>query len=103
MIPPFVSQIVGVIVRAAVVWVAGYLAAHANVTLSEAQIGQIVAYVVPTLAVLAWSVYSKYLGRQKLLTAAAAAGATEQQVEQMVKDPKVPTPSVMLGKETLPL
>jgi len=98
MIPPFISQIVGVLVRAAVVWVAGYLAANAKITLSEDQIAQIVAYAVPPLAVIAWSAYSKRLGRQKLLTAAAAAGVTEKEVEQIVADPAVPTPSVMQGK-----
>ena len=98
MIPPFVSQMVGVLVRAVVVWVAGYLAANAQVTLSEDQIAQIVAYLVPIVGVVGWSAYSKYLGRQKLLTAAAAAGVTEKEVEQMVADPAVPTPSVMQGK-----
>ena len=102
MIPPFVSQIVGVLVRAAVVWVAGYLAANAKIELSEDQITQVVAYIVPTLAVLAWSVYSKYLGRQKLLTATAVAGATEAEIEQMVADPTVVNPSVLMGKNDVP-
>ena len=104
MIPPFVSQMVGVLVRAVVVWVAGYLAANAQVTLSEDQIAQIVAYLVPIVGVVGWSVYSKYVGRQKLLTALATNGViTEKQVEKIVADPAVPTPSVMAGKTDLPL
>ena len=102
MIPPFIQQIVGVLVRAAVVWLAGYLAANAGISLTDDQVTQVVTYLVPTLAVIAWSVYSKYLGRQKLLTAAAAAGATEREVEEMVKDPAVPTPSVLAGKNDVP-
>lgn len=102
-IPPFIQQIIGVFVRALVVWAAGYLAAHAHITLTEDQIGQVVAYLVPVLAVVAWSLYSKYVGRQKLLTAAGSPRVmTEHEVEAMVKDPAIPTPSVLTPKTELP-
>ncbi len=102
-IPPFVQQILGVLVRAIVVWLAGYLAAHADVTLSENQIGNIVTYLVPVVAVLAWSVYQKYQGRLKFLTAAAAPYAmTEHEIEDIVSDPAIPTPSVNTNKDEIP-
>ena len=102
-IPPFVQQVLGVLVRAVVVWLAGYLAAHANVTLSEDQIGSIVTYLVPVVAVLAWSVYQKHRGRVKFLTAAAAPYAmTEHEIEAVVSDPAIPTPSVNTPKDEIP-
>lgn len=103
-LPPFIQQIIGVLIRAVVVWLAGYLTAHAGITLSEDQIGQIVTYLVPVVAVLAWSIYAKFFGRQKLLTAAASSKPmTEHEVEAKVKDPAVPTPSVMTAKSEVPL
>lgn len=102
-IPPFIQQIIGVFVRALVVWAAGYLAAHANITLTEDQIGQLVTYLAPVVAVVAWSVWQKYHGRQKLLTAAASPRPmSEHEVEALVKDPAVPTPSVLTPKTELP-
>lgn len=103
MIPPYVQQIVGVFVRTLIVAIAGYMAAHAGVTLNEDQIAQIVTYVAPIVAVVAWSLYSKYIGRQKLLTAAGMAGKTEHQIEATVKDPAVANPSVNTAKTTIPL
>ena len=102
MIPPFVQEIIKVVVRMFVVWGAGYLAAHAHFVLSEDQIGQAVTYLAPVAAILAWSIYSKYVGQQKLLTAASAASLTEHEVEAMVKDPQVITPSVNTRKYQLP-
>lgn len=103
MIPPFVQQVVGVLVRAVIVWVAGYLAAHSAVTLNDDQIGSIVTYLVPVVAVLVWSLYSKYVGRQKLLTALASSKPmSEHEVESRLKDPAVPTPSVLTPKTETP-
>lgn len=102
-IPPFVQQILGVFVRVVVVWAAGYLAAHAHVTLTEDQIGQIVTYLVPVFAVVAWSLYSKFVGRQKLLTALSTVGVmSEHDVEAKVNDPGRPTPSVLTPKSEIP-
>jgi len=98
-IPPFVQRIVSGLIRAAVVALSGYLAGTAKITISEEQIGQVVTYLTPIVAMLAWDFISARFGRQKLLTAAAAAGVTEKEVEQMVADPAVPTPSVMQGKD----
>jgi hypothetical protein len=102
-IPPFIQQIIGVLVRAVVVWLAGYLAANADITLSENQIGQVVTYLVPVVAVLAWSLYQKYRGRLKYLTAAASRHVmTEHEVEAIINDPAAPNPSVLTPKDQLP-
>jgi hypothetical protein len=102
-IPPFIQQVIGVVVRAGVVAFAGYLAGHAGITLTEDQIGSIVTYLVPVVAVLGWSLYQKYHGRQKLLTALGAPGVmTEHEVESRVSDPLTPTPSVMTPKSEIP-
>lgn len=102
-IPPFIQQILGALVRVAVVWAAGYLAAHAGITLSDSQIGSIVTYLVPVVAVVVWSLYSKYIGRQKLLTALGTHGLlTEHEVEAIVADPAQPTPSILTPKNEVP-
>lgn len=102
MISPFVRQIIGALVRVLVVWAAGYLAAHAGITLTEDQIGQTVTYLVPVVGILAWSVYAKYGDRLKLLTAASEAGMSERQIESLVKSPDVPTPPVNTPKDERP-
>jgi hypothetical protein len=102
-IPPFIQQIIGVLVRIIVVWLAGYLQAKAGVTLSEDQIGQIVTYLVPVVLVLGWSLYQKHRGRVKLLVAAASPHVlTEHEVEAIVNDPAKPNPSVNTPKDALP-
>ena len=101
-IPPFVVDIIKVLVRAAVVALASYLAGHANLKLTEDQITQIVTYLVPVLVMLGWSIYSKYHGRLKLLTAASAAARSEHEIEQMVKDPEVPNPAINTPKDEIP-
>lgn len=99
MIPPFVQQIIGALVRAAVVWLAATFGAH----ISEDEAVKLTAQIAPVVAVLAWSLWQKYRGRQKLLTAAGSPKVmTESQVEALVKDPTVPTPSVLTPKTELP-
>jgi len=101
-IPPFIQQIIGAIVRAAVLWGAGYLAAHAGITLTDSQTTKIIEYLVPVLAVLAWSIYQKYFNRQKLVTAQAMpAGVTEAHIEAKIAAGGAP--SVLGGKNDQPL
>jgi hypothetical protein len=86
-IPPFVQQIIGVIVRVSIVWLAGKFGAN----LSDDEAVKYAAEIAPVLAVLAWSIYQKYRGRLKLLTAQVApAGKTEQQIESMVNSGQAP-------------
>lgn len=101
MIPPFISQIIGVLVRAALVWLAGYLNSH-GINIGDSQVTQVVTWATPLVAALAWSAYQKFHGRQKLLTAQAAANLTEHEVEARVADPKTPNPSVMTPKSEVP-
>ncbi len=101
--PPFVKQILELIVRAAVLWAAGFLTARFGISLTESQIASTVAFLVPAVAVVAWSIYGKYFDRQKLLTALAAKGVmTEHEVEAKVSDPQSPTPSVLTRKDQVP-
>ncbi len=101
MIPPFISQLIGVAVRTVLVWLAGYLNAH-GVNVGDSQVTQVVTWATPLVAAVAWSAYQKFHGRQKLLTAAGAANLTEHEVEAIVADPQKPNPSVLTSKNELP-
>jgi hypothetical protein len=92
---PFVQQVIGVFVRAALVWFAAWVASHGGPALSEGDISHAVSVIVPLVAALAWSIWSKYRGRQKLLTALAAPHPmSEAQALDDVRDGRIPTPSV---------
>lgn len=102
-IPLFLQQILGVLIRVAVVWLAGYLQAQAGVTFSEDQIGQLVTYLTPVAGVAAYAIYQHYRGRLKFLTAAAAPYAmSEHEIEAIVRDPALPSPSVNTPKHVIP-
>ncbi len=103
MIPPFVSQIIGIIVRWGVVWIAGYLAAHAGIKFTQDQIGQAVAYLTPGVAMLVWALYRAYRGRLKLLVAQSAPHVlSEREVEARVNDPQTRNPSLLTKKDEVP-
>jgi type VI protein secretion system component VasK len=100
MIPPFIQQVLGALVRALIVWGAGYLAAH-GVTVSDSQTTQFVAWATPLLGALVWSIWQKYRGRQKLVVALSTpAVMTEKQVEAVVANDGAP--SVLTPKTELP-
>lgn len=102
MLPPFVQQVLGVLVRMAVVFLSGWVAAHGGSALSDDQIGKVVSAAVPVLAVLAWSVWQKYQSRRKLLTALASNGTlSENHVELMVGSGQAP--SVLTPKHEAPV
>lgn len=83
--PTFISQIIATLVRAAVIWASGWLAAHGGPTFTDDQIGKFVAETVPLIAMVAWSVWEKYRSRQKQLTAQASPGpVSEHHVDQAV-------------------
>lgn len=98
-LPPFVQQVLGALVRVAIVWVAAKFGAE----ISHDEAVKLAAQIAPVVAVLAWSLYVKYVGRQKLLTAAASPHVlTEHEVEAMVRDPQTSTPSVNTPKTDVP-
>lgn len=100
MIPTFVQQIIGTVVRAALVWLAAWLATR-HVTISDSQVLQLAAWATPLLAALAWSVWQKYGARQKQLVAQTMrAGVTEAQVESRLANG--PAPSVLTPKNEQP-
>ena len=99
-IPPFILQILGVVVRVAVVWFADKI----GVALSDDQILQVTTQVSLVLGVIAWSLYQKYRGRLKLLTACVSSKVlSERQVEAIVDNPNYPNPSVLTPKHEVPL
>ncbi len=78
---PFLQQVLGTMVRTAIVW----LAAKFGATLSDDELVQLTAQIAPVVAVVSWSLWQKYRGRQKLLTALASpTPATEAQIENLI-------------------
>lgn len=102
-VPPFIQQIIGALVRLLVVWFGGFLAAKAGITLTESQITDLVLWLTPMVLILAWSIWQKFNGEQQLVTAQATAGMSREDVDAKVKDPAVPTPSVLTPKDEIPL
>lgn len=101
MFPPFVLQVVGVFVRAAVVALATWVAAHGGPTFTDNQIAKAATEIAPVAAVLLWSLWQKFHGRQKLMTAlASSAGLSENHVEMLVADGRAP--SVFTPKHEAP-
>jgi|SRR6185436_12546448 len=99
--PIFVQQIVGVFVRAAIIAIVTWVAAHGGPSFTNDQVTKAITEITPVLAVLAWSVYQKFKSRQKLMTAqAAGTPVSENHVEMMVADGQAP--SVMTEKHEAP-
>ena len=94
---PFAQQIIGAIIRTAVVW----LAAKFGAEVSDDQVTSFVAQATPIVLVLAWSLWQKYHGRQKLLTALSRSrGMTENEIEREVSAGYAPT--VTTPKTSIP-
>lgn len=101
MIPPFVQSIIGVVIRAAVVALATWVAAHGGPSFTDDQVTKIVSEVVPVAAVIAWSIYQKFRARQKLMVAQAAPHPlSENHVEMLIASGQAP--SVMTPKHESP-
>lgn len=95
-IPPFVQQIIGAVVRVLIVWIAARITAQGGPSFTDGQISHAVTEIVPLAAVLTWSIWQKYHGRIKLLTALSASiPMSEKQVENVAAsgtNPPVNTP-----------
>jgi type VI protein secretion system component VasK len=101
MIPTFVQEIIGTLVRAAVVFFVGWLTAHGGPQFTDDQVAKFVTEATPVAAVLVWSIWVKYRGRQKLLTAQAAGQVvSERAVEMLVGTGQAP--SVLTPKHEEP-
>jgi hypothetical protein len=102
MIPTFIQEIIGTVVRIVVVFFAGWLTAHGGPQFTNDQVTKFVTEATPIAAVLVWSIWSKYRARQKLLTAQAAGGVvSERTVEKLVGAGQAP--SVMTPKHEEPM
>lgn len=100
--PPFIQQILGTLVRHLIGLLAGVLAAR-GIVISDDQTTQLVTAITTVLVPIGWSIWKSFRGRQKLLTAAASPRVlTEHEVEALVANPNVPTPSVLTPKSEVP-
>lgn len=106
MINPFVLQVLGYLVRQALLLLVGALGLtqviQPIIDANLPQFNQLVASIALGVAVLCYGLWRQFRGRQKLLQAAAAAGLSEQHVEAMVRDEYTVTPSVLTRKTDVP-
>jgi hypothetical protein len=96
MIPTLVQQIIGTVVRAAVMFAVGWLASHGGPSLSNDAVTKFITEATPVAAVLVWSIYQKFKNRQQLMVAqASGAPLSENSVKAIVASgaaPSVMTP-----------
>lgn len=101
---PFVMQIVGTLVRFLLAGAAAWVVQHGIFT--EAEVGRLMEGLTVASVAIGWSLYQKYRGRQKLMTALAApAGITEIDLERHIERAKAigtPLPSVTTPKDEPP-
>ena len=99
--PTFVQQVIGVFVRAAIIAIATWVAAHGGPTFTDDQIAKAIVEATPVAAVLVWSVYQKFKSRQAQLTAQASGSpVSENHVNMLVASGQAP--SVMTEPHVAP-
>lgn len=99
--PTIIQQWIGVLVRAAILMITTWVAAHGGPSFTNDQVTKVVTDITPVLAVLLWSFWQKYKSRQKLLTAQASPiRLSERHVEMLVASGQAP--SVMTERHELP-
>lgn len=95
---PFFLAVASLLVRAALLMLSGWLEAHGRSSLTEDQI----ARATPAIAAIAWSIWSAYRSRQKMLVAARSpAPISERQIEKVIASGGAP--SVHTSKGDVPL
>lgn len=96
MIPTFIQQVIGAVVRVVVVWLAAFVAAHGGPTFADNEVAKVITEATPVVLVVVWSIYQKYKSRQKLMVAmASTAPVSENHLEMhlaSVQPPSVLTP-----------
>jgi hypothetical protein len=98
---PLLVEALGSIVRAGLNVCAGWLVAHGIWSSSNAE--KYVGAAALALISLGWSLWQHYGMRSKLITALATpATMSEHQIEGIVNDPTVLTPSVMTPNNEAP-
>lgn len=98
--PTFIQQIVGSLVRSAVLFIVGWFAAHYHVTFTEADVAQIVAVVTTLVATVGWSIVQKYFAQKKFLVAAS----TPSRISETEARARIPeAPSVLHPADVRPL
>lgn len=71
---PFISQIIGVLVRTTLAGAGGYLIAHGWAT--QDQFNEFIAGLIPVIVAIAWSVWQKYRHLIRVNTALAMPSGT---------------------------
>ncbi len=102
----YVQQVIGVLVRTAVSFIAGWIFAHGGPKMSDPMMQKIIDWSVPvilTAAMAGWGSFQRWLSRRKLVTAQAMAQVTEHQVEAQIADPRSANPSVNTPKDQVPV
>lgn len=97
----FLGEIVGTVIRTALVWFAAWLVAHGGPTLTSSQITNLTIAASPAIAALIWSIASKYIGRQRLLNALATP-AVQTESENKAATASGTPPSVLTNPNTVP-
>ena len=95
---PFLIIVLTTLFRNAAQWLAGRLGAEVDASTLEKF--AIDAAIFSTI--LGLSLWSKFKSRQKFLTVLASMNLTEKEVEQLMADPFLPTPSVLTKKTEVP-
>lgn len=102
---PMVTEIIGSVVRWGITALVALLAGKSLLTPEQSaklSSPEVILYVTGIVVPLAWSIYQKYVSRQKLLTGLASPnGTTEAEVEQQVKSGVVTPPPVTLPKHEI--
>jgi hypothetical protein len=95
---PLVTEMIGSLVRAALVYLGGFVVSHGIWTASDLE--RYASGLTLILIAVGWSWWQKRNMRTKLVTAMAMpAGVSENDVKALVNDPNVATPSVTLPKD----
>jgi hypothetical protein len=103
---PFVIGLLGILIRQVLLVIAGSLgvgpAVHAYLDAHMTEANQFFVGMAAALLLLAYSVRKWFSGRQKFAQVLQYAGVTEREVEAMIKDDRVETPSVLAKKTEVP-
>ncbi len=92
---PFFLSVASLLVRAALLLLSGWLEAHGRSSFTEDQITK----ATPAIAAIAWSIWSAYRSRQKMLVAARSPSPiSERQIEHVIAAGDAPSVHTLKGE-----
>jgi hypothetical protein len=102
---PIVQKVIAAVVRFVLASAFGWLLKR-GVELSEADLATFMTIAVPAIVggvPFVWSIWEKFHARRKLVTALATPHtASENDIEEMIKNPEISTPPVSLKRDRKP-